>query len=93
MKTLLAAALLLTASSLVTAHAEWEILDPGMPGNAQAASPVPLPSSIAPTTSRTVAAQPLSSTKCAVGSRPFRSFRRGRERGHAPAAASTGIAC
>ena len=31
MKTLLATAFLLTASSLVTAHAEWEILDPGMP--------------------------------------------------------------
>jgi hypothetical protein len=30
MKTLLATAFLLGASSLMTAHAEWEILDPGM---------------------------------------------------------------
>lgn len=31
MKTLLVTAFLLTASSLVTAQAEWEILDSGMP--------------------------------------------------------------
>ena len=48
MKTLLATAFLLTASSLVTAHAEWEILDPGMPAATQTApsttSTAPLPS-------------------------------------------------
>ena len=93
MKTLLAAALLLTASSLVTAHAEWEILDPGMPGNGRAASPASTPSSIAPTASRTVAAQTLSSNQ--IGQLALAlSIRSGAEgRGHAPAAPSASIAC
>jgi hypothetical protein len=47
MKTLFAAALLLSASSLVTAHAQWEILDPGMAVKAPVASPAPTPTPIA----------------------------------------------
>ena len=48
MKTLLATAFLLCASSLVAAHAEWEILDPGMPGSTATAT----------STSTTVTASP-----------------------------------
>ena len=48
MKTLLATAFLLTASSLVTAHAEWEMLDPGMPA---ATAIAPSTTSTAPTPS------------------------------------------
>jgi len=53
MKTLLASAFLLAASSLVTAHAEWEILDPGMPAGAATAS-APSTSSIAPSATSAV---------------------------------------
>jgi len=38
MKTLLATAFLLCASSLVTANAEWEMLDAGMPGSTATAT-------------------------------------------------------
>ena len=54
MKTLLATAFLLCASSLVTAHAEWEILDPGMPGSTATA--------IAPSTTSTATATTTAST-------------------------------
>lgn len=63
MKTLFAAALVLGASSLVTAHAEWEILDPGMAVKAQVASPAPATTSIAPQTSATSIAQRQPATK------------------------------
>ena len=63
MKTLFAAALLLSASSLVTANAEWEILDPGMAGNASVASRAPAPASIAPTARPTVIGQSQPATK------------------------------
>jgi len=53
MKTLLATAFLLCASSLVTAHAEWEILDPGMPGSTSTAI-APSTTSTAPTTASSV---------------------------------------
>jgi len=53
MKTLLAAAFLLTASSLVTAQAEWEILDPGMPG-ATATAPSTISTATPPGTASTV---------------------------------------
>jgi len=53
MKTLLASAFLLVVSSLVTAHAEWEILDPGMPG-AAATAIAPSTSSTAPSAASSV---------------------------------------
>jgi hypothetical protein len=53
MKTLLATAFLLCASSLVTAHAEWEILDTGMPGST-AIVPSTTATTTAPTTASTV---------------------------------------
>lgn len=53
MKTLLATAFLLTASSLVTAHAEWEILDPGMPA-ATVIAPSPTSTTTTPSTASTM---------------------------------------
>ena len=43
MKTLLATAFLLCTSSLVTANAEWEILDAGMPGSIATATTTTAP--------------------------------------------------
>jgi hypothetical protein len=65
MKTLLATALLLGASSLMTAHAEWEILDPGMPLSAQVASPAPVTNttSIAPATNKIETAKREAATR------------------------------
>ena len=65
MKILLATALLLGASSLMTAHAEWEIFDPGMPVSAQVASPAPTTNTtaIAPTTSKIDTAKREPATK------------------------------
>lgn len=55
MKTLLATAFLFAASSLVTAQAEWEILDPGMPGATQSVpAPTTTPTMTAPSTASTV---------------------------------------
>jgi hypothetical protein len=48
MKARLASALLLSLSSFTAAHAEWEILDPGMPGWTPLAAST---TSIAPATS------------------------------------------
>ena len=59
MKTLLATAFLLCASSLVTANAEWEILDPGMPGSTATATTT---TSTAPVTS-TISTAQLPATK------------------------------
>jgi len=57
MKTLLATAFLLCASSLVTANAEWETLDAGMPGSAATAT-----TTTAPATS-TISTAQLPATK------------------------------
>ena len=57
MKTLLATTFLLCASSLVTANAEWEILDPGMPGSTATST-----TSTAPATS-TISTAQLPATK------------------------------
>ena len=56
MKMLLATAFLLAASSLVTAQAEWEILDLPTPVSTQVASTAPVQSttSTAPTQSQAV---------------------------------------
>jgi len=53
MKTLLATAFLLTVSPLVTAHAEWEILDPGMPAVTAIGPSTTLPAT-APSTAETI---------------------------------------